>query len=383
MPPITAISVFISYSRESVEHTQWVCGLAAALDQYPEFQVVFDQYDLHPGMDLNHFMETALTSDRVVVIVTPTYVQKSAVRSGGVGYESSVISSALLGDQLQDRFIPVLRVGSRLPSFLLSKLYVDFREDDRFATAVDELRNALLRRPQVARPKKIADTSNDDEHKSGAPAEERKRPSSPAEVRNALAPKTEARQSQLIERTTLDREFGSPANHMALRGEVTQTAAERQSLRLPKQMNGAPHVASTIAIVAAVVIAVGIWLWSVSDGKESVPLGSSLGIGLMIFWLASVAAVIASLWKVFVKAGEPGWAAIVPFYNMLVLLKIAGKPAWWFILMLIPLVNFIVIIITCIALAERFGKGAGFGVGLGLLGVIFFPILGFGDSQYR
>jgi hypothetical protein len=113
------------------------------------------------------------------------------------------------------------------------------------------------------------------------------------------------------------------------------------------------------------------------------PLGAGLGIGLTVFWFAIILLMVASLWKVFVKAGEPGWAAIVPIYNLFVLLKIAGKPAWWFILMLIPFVNFIVIIITCIALAQRFGKGTGFGVGLGLLGFVFFPILGFGDSQYR
>ena len=106
-------------------------------------------------------------------------------------------------------------------------------------------------------------------------------------------------------------------------------------------------------------------------------------LGFTLVWFAIVLLMVASLWKVFVKAGEPGWAAIVPIYNLFVLLKIAGKPAWWIILMLIPFVNFIVFIIACVALAERFGKSAGFGVGLGLLGVIFFPILGFGDSTYR
>jgi len=125
-------------------------------------------------------------------------------------------------------------------------------------------------------------------------------------------------------------------------------------------------------------------LFQSSDAPQ-VPsaLGAGLGIGFMLIWLAVVLVMVASLWKVFVKAGEPGWAAIVPIYNIFVLLKIAGKPAWWFVLMLIPFVNFIVFIIVCIALAERFGKGAGFGVGLGLLGIIFFPILGFGDAQYH
>jgi hypothetical protein len=91
---------------------------------------------------------------------------------------------------------------------------------------------------------------------------------------------------------------------------------------------------------------------------------------------------IASLWKVFTKAGEPGWAAIVPFYNLFVLLKIAGKPAWWLVLFLIPLVSMVMAFITYISLAKAFGKSAGFGVGLVLLGPIFLPILAFGSAEY-
>jgi hypothetical protein len=68
---------------------------------------------------------------------------------------------------------------------------------------------------------------------------------------------------------------------------------------------------------------------------------------------------------------------------VIVLLDIAGKPAWWIVLYLIPLVNFVMIILTYIALAEKFGKGGGFAMGLVFLGVIFFPILGFGGAQYR
>ena len=93
--------------------------------------------------------------------------------------------------------------------------------------------------------------------------------------------------------------------------------------------------------------------------------------------------VVAAMWKVFTKAGKPGWAAIIPIYNVVIILQIAGKPLWWLILMLIPLVNIIVFIIVSIALAQNFGKGAGFGVGLALLGFIFYPILGFGDARYQ
>jgi hypothetical protein len=110
---------------------------------------------------------------------------------------------------------------------------------------------------------------------------------------------------------------------------------------------------------------------------------AAFGLVFMVVWLAIVVLVIAGLWKVFVKAGEPGWAALVPIYNLVVLLKIAGKPLWWLVLLLIPFVNFIALILVGIGIAQNFGKGAGFGVGLGLLGPIFFPILGFGDAVYR
>ena len=108
-------------------------------------------------------------------------------------------------------------------------------------------------------------------------------------------------------------------------------------------------------------------------------------IGLVFFAveIALIVAVIAGCWKVFVKAGKPGWAAIVPIYNFIVLLEIAGKPLWWIILLLIPVVNLIILILVGIAVARSFGKGDGFGVGLGLLGFIFYPLLGFGDAQYQ
>jgi hypothetical protein len=93
--------------------------------------------------------------------------------------------------------------------------------------------------------------------------------------------------------------------------------------------------------------------------------------------------VIVAMWKVFTKAGRPGWAAIIPIYNMYIWCKIVGRPGWWVILMLIPLVNIIVGIIVCIDMAKSFGKGAGFGIGLALLGIIFLPILGFGSAQYQ
>ena len=92
---------------------------------------------------------------------------------------------------------------------------------------------------------------------------------------------------------------------------------------------------------------------------------------------------IVAMWKVFTKAGRPGWAAIIPIYNIYVWCKIVGRPGWWVILMLIPLVNIVVGIIVCIDMAKSFGKGVGFGIGIALLGIIFLPILGFGSAQYQ
>ena len=91
---------------------------------------------------------------------------------------------------------------------------------------------------------------------------------------------------------------------------------------------------------------------------------------------------IASMWTIFSKAGKPGWASIVPIYNLIVLLEIVGKPWWWLFLMLIPIVNIVILIIVYHNLSLSFGKGGGFTVGLILLGIIFLPILAFGDAKY-
>ena len=99
-------------------------------------------------------------------------------------------------------------------------------------------------------------------------------------------------------------------------------------------------------------------------------------------WLAFVVFIIAAYWKIYEKAGQPGWAAIVPFYNIYVMLKFVGKPTWWLAMMFIPLVNIIYLIWMINMLSKSFGKDEGFTVGLLLLGIVFYPILGFGDAKY-
>jgi len=88
-------------------------------------------------------------------------------------------------------------------------------------------------------------------------------------------------------------------------------------------------------------------------------------------------------WQLFEKADQPGWAAIIPIYNIIVTLRIIGRPWWWLLLMLIPIVQIYPLIMIPIDLAKSFGKGTGFGVGLLLLGVIFYPILALGDAEYQ
>ena len=101
-----------------------------------------------------------------------------------------------------------------------------------------------------------------------------------------------------------------------------------------------------------------------------------------IIYVAFMVVMLAAMWKIFTKAGKPGWAAIVPIYNIIVLLEIVCKPIWWFILLLIPFVNIIVLIIVLIELAKRFGKGVGFAIGMLILPFIFYPMLAFGDAKY-
>jgi hypothetical protein len=108
-----------------------------------------------------------------------------------------------------------------------------------------------------------------------------------------------------------------------------------------------------------------------------------MGIVVTIIYLAIVVLEIAALWKVFTKAGKPGWAVLIPIYNFIVLIEITGKPLWWVILFFVPFVNFIFMIWILNLLSLSFGKDVGFTIGLIVLAPIFFPILGFGSAQYK
>ena len=123
------------------------------------------------------------------------------------------------------------------------------------------------------------------------------------------------------------------------------------------------------------------------ENYDSSSLGAAAGIAALIsamiipIIIVSVIMIIAH-WKIYEKAGKPGWAAIIPIYNAIVLLEIVGKPVWWIILFLIPCVNIVFLVWVTNLLSKSFGQSEGFTVGLLLLGVVFYPILGFGNYQY-
>jgi hypothetical protein len=87
-------------------------------------------------------------------------------------------------------------------------------------------------------------------------------------------------------------------------------------------------------------------------------------------------------WRIFTKAGKPGWAIIIPIYSTIVLLQIVGRSGWGILLFLIPIVNIIYAFIVFNDLSKSFGKGIGTTLGLFFLSPIFFPILGYGGAKY-
>lgn len=103
------------------------------------------------------------------------------------------------------------------------------------------------------------------------------------------------------------------------------------------------------------------------------------------FWGVVIALFIFGVivnWRIFTKAGRPGWESLIPIYSTYIMIKIAGKPGWWLLMLLIPLVNIYFAVWLINMISKSFGKDEGFTVGLLILGFIFWPILAFSSAKY-
>ncbi|WP_312442805.1 DUF5684 domain-containing protein [Lacrimispora sp.] len=129
---------------------------------------------------------------------------------------------------------------------------------------------------------------------------------------------------------------------------------------------------------------------------------AGFGIFLFVFLLVVCILLIVTNWKIFSKAGKPGWASLIPFYNIYIMSDIAFGNLSYFIAIMISwvvsflggfleisilsslagLASFVLYIIYCVKISKAFGKSGGFAVGLVLLPLIFFPILGLGSAEY-
>lgn len=146
--------VFISYSHDSAFHKQWVLEFATTL-RNRGVDAILDQWDLKPGDDLPHFMEQNLeTADFAVMVCTKQYVSKANAGEGGVGYEKMIMTSTSLNKISDNKVIPIVRENSnpKVPTFLKTKLYVDFTRDEDIEYSLDELLRHLLNAPLYIKP---------------------------------------------------------------------------------------------------------------------------------------------------------------------------------------------------------------------------------------
>lgn len=146
--------VFVSYSHDSEEHKVWVKNLCTKL-QKNGVDATLDQWDLRLGMDQTVFMEGLRSSDRVLIVCTKNYVQKANNRESGVGYEGIIITAELAQDLNTNKFIPIIREGSdedNTPTFLGTRVYSDFRDDNQFDVEFDKLLREILNIPLNPKP---------------------------------------------------------------------------------------------------------------------------------------------------------------------------------------------------------------------------------------
>lgn len=147
--------VFVSYSHDSAQHKQWVLDFATTL-RSRGIDAILDQWELKPGGDLPHFMETELEkADFALMICTESYVKKANTGTGGVGYEKMIMTSSMLSRIDSNKVIPIIRqLGTKdVPTFLKSKVHIDFSKDEDIEYNYDELLRTLFDAPLFEKPK--------------------------------------------------------------------------------------------------------------------------------------------------------------------------------------------------------------------------------------
>ncbi len=123
------------------------------------------------------------------------------------------------------------------------------------------------------------------------------------------------------------------------------------------------------------------------EGYDVSTYDSAAGAGtstvIAFIYIAVLILLLVAIWKIYVKAGRPGWASLIPLYNCYVYYDIAMGNGWLFLLSFVPFVNIVISIIVTHRLSKAFGHGVGFTLGLLFLSPIFIPILAFGSSEYK
>jgi hypothetical protein len=151
---MTVPKVFISYSHDSQDHKKWVLELAIRF-RNSGIDAIIDQFELQAGDDVPHFMETNLaTADKIILVCTERFVEKANKGEGGVGYEKMIITSNLLKRIDQNKVIPIIKQNGEinLPTFLESKLYINFSKNDDFEYNYDEIVRTIHNKPLFEKP---------------------------------------------------------------------------------------------------------------------------------------------------------------------------------------------------------------------------------------
>jgi hypothetical protein len=124
-------------------------------------------------------------------------------------------------------------------------------------------------------------------------------------------------------------------------------------------------------------------LFSFALAQDDIPTSGQLPPIFWVIYLAVIALFIVAMWKLFTRAGKPGWASLIPIYNNVVMLEIAGKPLWWVFMLFIPFINIVFGFLILYHFSKAYGKSDGFSIGVALLSIIFLPMLAFSDAKYQ